>query len=732
MLKNMKQITFVLLLLSLVGAGLLVVALLYFEGGPGLPNYSKEEQAWLRSHNEDIEVLFGYQAPPNAFSDDDGHYVGMMVDYFHEIERNMGVEIRFRNFSTWGDLLDYSRTHSGFIIVGIAETESRKEYLQFTKPFVKIPYNIVARVSSPIQGIRDLQGKTVSTVAMYAVNDYLRENYPEIRIREVPDNLSGLRQVSTGQVDAMVVNQAYASFYIESEGLTGLRIVGKSGYMNYLSAACSKADAVLGGILEKAVAEIPEPLHQKIFRQWVYPEAGYVHISEHSYRLLVVGGMLVFMGGVGVWLLLRSLRATVRRQTLTIRKDYQKLKEAETSLRRNEQKLSAALERITFHVHNSPLAVVEWNSRGRVSDWSPRAEAIFGWRMEEVLGRRPDEWKFVHEDDLSMAWEKTEQLLKGEMSQNVCENRNYAKDGTVLYCRWYNSVMRDQENNVVSMLSQVENITESKRAEQELIRAKESAETANEAKSEFLANMSHELRTPLNGIQGMLQILQTTEMDDDQKMYVDKAIGSTRRLTSLLSDILDLSSIESGRLVLASELFDPRAVLDSIRVLFDLPAEEKKLRFSVRCHENVPETLTGDATRLRQILLNLLGNAVKFTDAHGEVWVWVEALHSANRNGITLLLIVGDTGAGMGKETVDNLLQVFAPGEVSYRRHYEGAGLGLSMVIRLVRLMDGNLCIDSEPGVGTEVGCILRLDKTISATGKKNGNEENARVVGRR
>ncbi|WP_027189154.1 histidine kinase dimerization/phospho-acceptor domain-containing protein [Paucidesulfovibrio longus] len=705
----MKKLNILLLLLTLVAAGVLLVIQLYSQEGSELPEYSQEEVAWLKDHAENIEVLFGYQAPPNAFTDDKGRYVGLMVDYFREIERNMGIRIRFRNFKTWSELIEYSKTHSGFIVVGIAETGDRKSYLQFTPPFVRIPYTIVTQDSSEVHGIADLAGKSVCTVRNYAVNDYLRENHPAVRIHEVDDNLEGLRAVATGKSVAMILNQAYASYIIETEGLTGLRIAGASGYMNYLSAACSRSDSVLFGILEKATASIPEARHRELFRRWVYPEAGYVHLSERSVRLLWALAVLVLMGAGGLWLLLRSLRETVRRQTLTIREDYERLKRAETTLRMNQEKLSAALERITFHVHNSPLAVVEWNHRGRVTGWSPQAEAIFGWRLEEVLGRSLEEWRFVHEDDLPRVRAEASDLLSGDKTQTVSEIRNYDKNGEVVYCRWYNSVLRNTDGEVVSILSQVENVTESKLAEQDLIRAKEAAEAANQAKSEFLANMSHEIRTPLNGIQGMLQIMQTTTLDSEQQSFVEKAITSTRRLTRLLSDILDLSSIESGRLELASEPFDPRSVLESVRALFEPSVEDKGLRLTTDCHDSVPPSLLGDATRLRQILLNLVGNAVKFTHQGGVVRVWMRAGTNGRDGEVALLVLVGDDGIGMEEEQVGNLLTTFVPGEVSYQRKYEGAGLGLAVVVRLVRLMDGSLCIASEPGAGTDVGCVLRL-----------------------
>ncbi|MGE4468929.1 MAG: transporter substrate-binding domain-containing protein [Desulfovibrio sp.] len=707
---TMNRLKLFVLLISLLTAGLLLVLFLGLQDTH--PEFSAEERDWLRRHGRNVEVLFGYQAPPNAYTDSNGQYVGLLVDYFREIERNMGLDVRFHMFDSWDLLMSYSRDNGGFLIVGIAETAERRKFLRFTEPFIKVPYVIVTRDSSSVGSMDDLGGRTVCTVRGYAVNEYLQDRYPNIDIAPTKDNLEGLRAVSTGQCDAMIVNQAYASYLIESQGLANLHIAGESGYMNYLSAATSRSDDMLFNIVSKAVAHIPRARHKELFREWVYQGSGYVHLTERGVTLLWAAFLFVLVGGVVFWLLLRSLRGTVRRQTVTIRRDYERLKEAEQSLREQGEQLRGALERLTFHVHNTPLAVVEWDSHGQVRGWSPRAEEIFGWSESEVLGKRSEEWRFVPEGDRDLVQRGALDLQRGAQNQTVSENRNYAKTGEVLFCRWYNSALRDADGALVSVLSLVENITEGKRAEQELIRAKEAAEAASAAKSEFLANMSHEIRTPLNGIQGMLQLLQTTGLDAPQEEYVDKALGSTRRLSRLLGDILHLTLLESGRVRLEDGEFSPQGVLHSVQELFEPTATDSELDFIVQTDSNLPPRLRGDGARVRQLLTNLAGNAVKFTPPGGSVRLAAHALPYAPPGRTRVLLIVGDSGQGMSSEAIRNLLDTFVPGEVAYRRHYEGAGLGLAIVVRLVRLLGGSLCIASQEDQGTEVFCSLLFENT--------------------
>ncbi|GFK92790.1 Autoinducer 2 sensor kinase/phosphatase LuxQ [Fundidesulfovibrio magnetotacticus] len=236
----------------------------------------------------------------------------------------------------------------------------------------------------------------------------------------------------------------------------------------------------------------------------------------------------------------------------------------------------------------------------------------------------------------------------------------------------------------------------------DILNAKLQAEAANRAKSEFLANMSHEIRTPLNGILGMLQLLQTTAQDDEQKQYVLTAIRSSKRLASLLSDILDLSRIEVGKMSLREERFETRLLKEAVFDLFSLAAKEKGLALEFVIDERLPHVLMGDEARVRQILFNLIGNAIKFTQA-GRVLTEMSPLQVVQQGTCRVLITVSDTGIGIDDALAKSIFEPFVQAENSYVRRYQGAGLGLSIVARLVRLLGGEIAIESEVGAGTTI-----------------------------
>ncbi len=382
--------------------------------------------------------------------------------------------------------------------------------------------------------------------------------------------------------------------------------------------------------------------------------------------------------------------------TFGVARDITKVKLAEEALRASEQRWRCLTESLPQLVWSATPDVACDYFSTQWTQFTGIAEGdLLGWRWLEVL----------HPDDREPTRQAWTAATRGPGAYDV-EYRVRRADGVYRWFKTRGVPIRDEAGRIVNWFGTCTDITDLREAEASLRQAIEAAEAANRAKDEFLANVSHEIRTPMNAILGMTELALDTPLTEDQRQCLKTVKSAADNLLGIINDLLDFSKIEAGKLELDLADFSLRAAVgDTLRALA-VRAHAKGLELVCKVQPDVPDALSGDAGRLRQILLNLVGNAIKFTD-QGEVVVTVELqiapppssnVQSAICN---LYFSVRDTGIGIAKDKQERIFRAFEQEDTSTTRKYGGTGLGLSIASRLVALMGGQLTVESEPGRGS-------------------------------
>ncbi len=391
--------------------------------------------------------------------------------------------------------------------------------------------------------------------------------------------------------------------------------------------------------------------------------------------------------------------------------DITEHKRAESLLRESEERFRGTFE-------NAAVGIAHKGADRRWLRVNEKFCEIVGYTREELLQRTFQDITFP--DDLPDELANFALLLRGELASYALEKRCVRKDSSLVWLHTSLSLQRDGSGKPAYAIAILQDISERKRLEVELRQAKEAAESANRAKDGFLANVSHEIRTPMNAIQGMTELVLDTPLNEDQRQCLETARSAADNLLCIINDLLDFSKIEAGKLELDPAGFSLRQVLgDTLRALA-VRAHKKGLELVYHVQPDVPDALIGDAGRLRQILLNLVGNAIKFTP-RGEVVMRVEvaaelvqdegAATPGAEGEVGLRFQVSDTGIGIPKDKQDTVFRAFEQEDTSTTRKYGGTGLGLTIAARLVALMGGAISVVSESGRGSTFTFTARFGK---------------------
>jgi len=403
-----------------------------------------------------------------------------------------------------------------------------------------------------------------------------------------------------------------------------------------------------------------------------------------------------------LWRAQEEMEERIRARTADFGRANQAL-EAEVGVRAQaEEALRESSDLVRLLLDSIPEGIYGIDIHGSCTFCNPSCLRLLGYEeAQELLGKNMHAlMHHTRQDGTAYPGEqcKIYEAFRGGLGTHSDDEVLWRRDHTSFPAEYWSDPML-RAGKVMGTVVTFVNITQRKQAEQVLREARETAEAGSRAKSEFLANMSHEIRTPLNGVIGMTELALDTELTPEQRGYLNLVKSSAESLLALLNDILDFSKIEARRLDMETIDFNLRDCLDDTLQTVSLRAHEKGLELACHFLPDVPEGVRGDPTRLRQIVINLIGNAIKFT-SQGEIVMRVETEQETG-NEATLHFAVSDTGLGIPLEKQASIFEAFTQADNSTTRKYGGTGLGLSISLRLVEMMGGRMWLESEPGRGS-------------------------------
>ncbi|MBB5020918.1 ATP-binding protein [Desulfurispira natronophila] len=613
--------------------------------------------------------------PPFEYMDEDGNFLGIAADLLALLEKRLKIEFTYVIPRDWEEALELSQSSEVLILPFLNQTPAREEWLTFTKPLLVDPNVFVTREEHPfIVDATTLTGETIVLPPGTSIEERVLQDFPNLTVIHVPSEDEVFAAVSDRQADMTLRSLTIAAYTIRKEGLFNLKIAGQAPeqYTNHLRMGVLKSEPKLRDILDKGIATITHREREEIVNRHV----NITLVQPINYRLIQgTGAGVILLLVIGLYWNLR------------LKKLNQNLLESE----RSKSLLITNLPGMVYRCRYDYYWTMEFVSEG--------CKQLTGYAPEDLLHNRTIPFRdlICPEDHhwIEHSWEEARR--KGTPA--VLEYPLITADGSTRWVFEQGDFVYDSKGQVAALEGLIIDISQRKLLEQQLQRAKEEAESANAAKSEFLANMSHEIRTPMNAVLGLTHLCLQTELSVEQRNLLTKSYTAAESLLQILNDILDLSKIEAGKLEMEWVSCDLCDVLNRLYGLLAFRAEEKGLQLETQIDPQVPRMVVGDPMRLGQVLLNLVGNAVKFTQK-GTITLAVELSHQTCDETV-LRFRVADTGIGMTAHQQEQLFESFTQTDATISRQFGGTGLGLAISRRLVALMGGDITVQSQSGHGS-------------------------------
>ncbi len=647
---------------------------------------SEKEIAYLRAKKEIVFVSQPSHAPFEFVRKK--QIAGMNVELAQWMAADMGFKIRFE-VAPLGEAMELLRRGEADAMTSLFKTDRREDEFDFTRVIKLTPITLFTRGDNEsIHSVADLEDRSVAIMGSGYALELLQERGVRARVRFTASMEECVKLVESGEVDAMIGNELVTRHHMYSTGEGDLKIVGDPLFTARLCMAVAEGDGQLLDLLNTGLAHaLKSGTLNKIEAKWLGSE--YARRGPSIQAVLLIAALAAAAVALMIGLIL-----------LWNRRLRRKVDERTAQYAESEERLRRIFE-------NSPDAVFVLDREGHIISANTRACESVRIKKQTLLTKR------VHDLTPAVFADEVDENMRlwfaGELEQ--CEGAALTSDGRVFPIEMTGTLQNIDGRELLQL--HVRDITLRKEAEEKIHaaremaedaklmaeKAREIAENASKAKSEFLANMSHEIRTPLNGIVGMAQLIADTKLTSEQVNCVETIQQSTAGLLQIINHVLDISKIEAGQMDVHESIIDPRDMCQNLLHIFKPQADQSGVTLKCECQDSVPLYVLGDEGLVEQILINLVGNALKFTH-NGSVTLNIECSQKGAK-GAELNFQVIDTGIGIDEAKQKTIFDKFIQADGSTKRLYGGTGLGLAICKQLVELMGGSIGLFSSRGQGS-------------------------------
>jgi len=661
---------------------------------------SDEEKRWIAQHKKvRVAAIDGFA--PLTFTDDDGNYRGITIDVLSQIRLRTGLDFEIKSASNVEEMLAMLKNGQADMIGALTPSPERKQGINFSRAYFTSAFVMVVRQQGDApRNLSDMDNKKVAVITGTRIADTIRSQYPEINVVDAANAIDALAMLNRGQVDAAINTLANSEYQIARYYRNRMRISATLGESPaFLSFAIPQQSLELQRIVDKVMLSIPPDEMDVIGNLW---RPNNMVASDNFWRenrsLIVIGGAfsaaLILVSLVwAIW-----LRRQIRIKT------------------RVQRALNDQLEFMHDMINGTPNATYIRDASGRLTQCNDIYLQDLGRTREQVINHS---------------------LLENHLFEDEQQTQNYIQDfyrvlstgNPIFKDRTFSHIVgrqqrtifhwilpyRDAGGTVKGVIGGWLDISERRLLLEALSEAKEQAEAASKAKTQFLSTMSHEIRTPLNAVIGMLELARkAAEKNRVDYQALEVASASANDLVELLGDILDIARIESGKLTLQPERANVQQLCKSVIRVFEGLAEQKALNLTLSIEPSSGEDVLIDPLRFKQILSNLVSNAIKFT-AEGGVMVDLRLRRQAQWE---IVMTITDSGKGISEEDQTKLFAPFSQVGDRGEQTLRGTGLGLIICKTLCEKMGGSIALRSQPGKGTQIEVVLYADALTQSEGQ--------------